>query len=419
MKSILSRNFLLLASLLLMAGGANVGAAVTTWNWSTNAAAETANWSVVTNWSTTGGVNGGGTTVPDGAGNKVTYTQSTPLASPVAVTLDAAHTIGIVSSSTGSNRAWWITNGASIFTLNMDNTGGGANLFGDTSAAIQSGNASGYASVLCNLNISNTDLTIYQDSGNSTMVVGEAIGGTNTLIKASGVHNLFLRTGSGKALTINSSIGGGVSGVITVQNLGASNGVTTITGIVGPNAAVIQNSTGSGLTLSAANSYTGATTITAGTLTLGVANAIPSVSSVSVTGTLNLNGHSDAIGALSGAGSVTNTSATAVTLTITNGSASTFSGIIGNNGAVSLTKAGGGVETLSGANTYSGNTAINGGFVNAGIAENAGVSGPFGSANATGSILFGGGTLQYSGVNQNDYSGRFDNGTLGNQTHQH
>ncbi len=30
-------------------------------------------------------------------------------------------------------------------------------------------------------------------------------------------------------------------------------------------------------------------------------------------------------------------------------------------------------------------------------------------------MLFGGGTLQYSSVNQYDYSSRFDNGTLGNQ----
>jgi autotransporter-associated beta strand protein len=53
--------------------------------------------------------------------------------------------------------------------------------------------------------------------------------------------------------------------------------------------------------------------------------------------------------------------------------------------------------------------------LNAGVAETAGVSGPFGNqlANAAGTILFGGGTLQYSAANNNDYSGRFS--TSGNQ----
>jgi len=56
-----------------------------------------------------------------------------------------------------------------------------------------------------------------------------------------------------------------------------------------------------------------------------------------------------------------------------------------------------------------------GGVLNAGVAENANVSGPFGkqAANAVGTIIFGGGILQYSAVNQFDYSGRFS--TAANQ----
>ena len=58
---------------------------------------------------------------------------------------------------------------------------------------------------------------------------------------------------------------------------------------------------------------------------------------------------------------------------------------------------------------YNGTTALNGGIAQAAIAENAPTSGPFGAqaANAMGTITFGGGTLQYSAANQNDYSARF------------
>jgi autotransporter-associated beta strand protein len=64
---------------------------------------------------------------------------------------------------------------------------------------------------------------------------------------------------------------------------------------------------------------------------------------------------------------------------------------------------------LAGESTFAGGVLINGGTLNVGSLENAGASGPLGNSAAdnSGNITFGGGTLQFSSVNQNDYSGRF------------
>src|SRR3989449_6171888 len=119
--------------------------------------------------------------------------------------------------------------------------------------------------------------------------------------------------------------------------------------------------------LSGANTYTGATSVSAGRLQLGATNTVPSGSAVTVSGgaTFDLHGFSDAIGSLAGAGTVTSGAAGAVTLTAGgNNSSTTFSGVVQNgSGTVALTKVGTGTMTLSGANTYSGATTVSAGVL--------------------------------------------------------
>jgi autotransporter-associated beta strand protein len=80
-----------------------------------------------------------------------------------------------------------------------------------------------------------------------------------------------------------------------------------------------------------------------------------------------------------------------------------------------LIKAGPGTMLLTAQNVYQGTTTLSNGIVSLGSAENPGTSGPLGNSAAInpGSIVFAGGTLQYSTVNQNDYSARFS--TAANQ----
>jgi autotransporter-associated beta strand protein len=128
-----------------------------------------------------------------------------------------------------------------------------------------------------------------------------------------------------------------------------------------PTAGLIKEGTGT-LILGMSNSYTSFTSIKQGTIRAGAANAIgrgPGNSGANLTnnGTLDLNGFSQNIGSLDGAGVITNSSSSPVTLQAQQTVAGVFSGRIdeGSGGAITLNKAAGPL-TLSGANRYSGGT---------------------------------------------------------------
>ena len=90
-------------------------------------------------------------------------------------------------------------------------------------------------------------------------------------------------------------------------------------------------------------------------------------------------------------------------------------GIVPGGSVRGLIKAGAGRMALNDQNLYHGATTISNGILTLGSSESPGVSGPLGISAAInqGSIVFGGGILQFSAANQNDYSGRFS--TNGNQ----
>jgi len=148
-------------------------------------------------------------------------------------------------------------------------------------------------------------------------------------------------------------------------------GAQTYSAVISGTGTVTKNGSGT-LTLSASSTFSGGTTLSAGTLRLGNVSALGTGALTVNAGTLDLNGNSLNIQALSGAGGVlTNSGSTTGTLTIT--IASGTSSLAGNvaiadgAAAVALTKGGNGMLLLTGNNlTYTGTTTVNAGVLQLG-----------------------------------------------------
>ena len=160
------------------------------------------------------------------------------------------------------------------------------------------------------------------------------------------------------------TLSGGLSGNANLAVDGAGN-LTISSAIQIASAGITKNGAGT-LTLSAANTFTGATTINAGNLTISNALALQnSAFNSDGAGTLVLSSvTTPTLGGLSGSGNLSakisnyNT-VTALTLNVTSGGNYSYSGVISNgSGATTLTKTGTGTQVLSGNNTYTGTTRV-------------------------------------------------------------
>jgi len=139
------------------------------------------------------------------------------------------------------------------------------------------------------------------------------------------------------------------------------------------------------LQLKAANTYNGATTVSAGLLQQGAANVIPSGTgkgnlSVSAGASFDMNGFNSSINALTGGGNVSSLSGSGTfTLTLGNGNAGgTFNGVLQDVGSavLAVTKVGTGNQIFNGANAYTGVTTISAGTLQIGTNGTSGLLGP-------------------------------------------
>ncbi|MBN8535102.1 MAG: autotransporter domain-containing protein, partial [Rhizobiales bacterium] len=213
-------------------------------------------------------------------------------------------------------------------------------------------------------------------NGAGTLVLGAANTFSGGATLNAGSLRLLNNTSAGTgAITANGSVISYGNGV-TLSNPVTLNSNTTQVEVLGTDSAtqsgVISETGGARplekigtgtLTLNAANTYTGTTNVSAGTLRLGAAGSLASGSNLTLANgaTFDLNGRTQSFGAVNGAaGSFLTLGAGALTLGAGNATSSVASVISGTG---TLTKTGTGTLTLSGNNNYSGGTVISGGRV--------------------------------------------------------
>ena len=205
-------------------------------------------------------------------------------------------------------------------------------------------------------------------SGSGTLALTKAGTGTLTLT-GTNTYTGGTTISAGTLQLGNATATGSIVGNVIDNSVLQFNRSDTALNLAGPisgTGSVIQAGTGT-VTLSGTNTYSGVTTVNAGTLQAGSVTGLSATSDFTVNATLNLNGFSNDIGSLAGGGTVTNTGAAATLSAGADNVSSVFIGTLQNGpGALGLTKAGSGIFTLSGLNTYSGATTVNAGTLRAG-----------------------------------------------------
>lgn len=235
----------------------------------------------------------------------------------------------------------------------------------------------------------NSVTTATVDSINFGETVNGLAAGTITVTGTVDAGDMTFAVASGQITLSGGTINLAPITTITVNN--ANNVITSaLTG-----AATSLTKAGIGtLTLSGANTYTGATLVNAGVLQAGVVTQAFGVGSAVTladvaSATLDLNNFNQTIGSLAGGGLVGG-NVTLGTATLTTGgdnTSTTYAGVISGSGVNALTKNGTGTFTLSGVNTYTGLTTVNAGTLALSSA---------GRLASASSLLINGGTLEFA-----------------------
>ena len=238
----------------------------------------------------------------------------------------------------------------------------------------------GSANLAPNLTISGTNYTINlgtdaNGNPNTTAATVESLINTNGTANGTiAASNAFGSTGSGIISTLatanltnggTATLAGGTTNTLDTNG----NSITLSANLSGPGG-IVKAGNGT-LLLSGINTYTGPTSVAAGTLALGNSLSLENstLTLVAGGGTLNFGSLTNAtFGGLAGNGSfdLSNSNSTALNLIVgTNNLNTTFNGTISDTNSYggTITKVGNGTLTLASSNTYTGQTFLNGGAI--------------------------------------------------------
>ena len=357
-----------------------------------------------------GTVSGSGALTKDGAGTVTlsganTYTGTTTVSAGT-LTLNGGSAIadaGAVTVNSGATLT--LSAGETIGSL----TGSGSVTLGANTltVALSSGSATFSGAIGGTGGLTKTGTGTLTLSGTNTYSGATTVsGGGLTVSGGSAISNssaVAVDSGATLTLSANETIGslagaGSVALGSYTLSTGASGASTTFSGVLSGSGNLAKGGSGT-LTLSGANTYTGTTSISGGTLSVTDATNIGSGTLTIDLGTL----------AITGTGASFANAITAGTggATISVSNTATLTGVVGGSGA--LTKTGTGTLTLSGTNTYSGVTTVSTGTlavsgasaiadtgavtVSSGATLELGAAETIGSLSGAGSVTLGGHTL--------------------------
>jgi hypothetical protein len=248
-----------------------------------------------------------------------------------------------------TSSAWTISNIAQF------NNAGTANIAGIN---MTTGSLSIGAIDATNARVTNS-LTVGTTTGIGTLTLNGAV--------VRGISNTILSNNSTRLLALTDANMGVVLGNATnnLVNISGTGGITIGSIISGVNRNLTKEGIGAGvLTLSAANTYGGTTTINNGNITCAAAAALPATTDVTLANTasasLTLNTFNQTINSLAGGGTIGGniSLSSALVLTVSGTLNTTYSGVLSGIGA--LVKSGTGILTLANAaNAHTGTTTIN------------------------------------------------------------
>ncbi|MFC5453241.1 autotransporter-associated beta strand repeat-containing protein [Prosthecobacter fluviatilis] len=315
------------------------------------------------------------------------------------LTLNLAATLQYIGGATSTDRLFTVD----VSGGKLDASGTGAVNFTNTGSLGLSGSGGRTLTLTGTNSDSNTLAAVIGNNGGATILTKSGTGtwvltGMNTYTGATNISSGVLQVGNGGT---SGALGTGVvsnSGSLIINRSNAITIANTLSGL----GTFTQAGTGT-TTFTGTKNYSGATFVNAGTLQAGADNAFSTASAITVASgaTLGVNGFTNTVIGLTGAGTVQNGAATAATLTVAGTSTGSFSGIIqdGGSAALAITKAGTGTLSLLGSNTYTGMTTLDDGVLVTNKLADGGVASGIGASSAAATnLLLEGGTLRYTGA---------------------